>query len=177
MKKISLLIFCISTFCAYQYLPALELKSEFIFDMELDLNPPQVSGAVPNNTRVIYTVTSGVVKGDKVNGKVLPGGGDFGVVVDPTTYKLDVKATIQTDDGALIYVIYSGYLHTTDSKTFDLVDSDKGPNIPAADLYFRSNPMFETSSPKYAWLNHTVAVGVGRIPAQNKVSYRIYAIK
>jgi hypothetical protein len=42
--------------------------------------------------------------------------------------------------------------------------------------YFRTNPVFQTSSKKYSWLNHTIAVGVGKM-IKGGVAYRIYAIK
>tara|TARA_B100000780_G_scaffold267759_1_gene225125 strand:+ start:399 stop:548 length:150 start_codon:yes stop_codon:yes gene_type:complete len=41
---------------------------------------------------------------------------------------------------------------------------------------FRTNPVFQTSSKKYEWLNHTTAVGVGKI-IKGGVAYKIYAIK
>lgn len=174
MKKIIFTIFFLS-FCFHQQLFAQELKSEFLFDMEADLNAPQAVGPVLTGTRVIFIVNNGFVKSNRLNGKVLPGGGDWGLVVDSTTFKLDVRITIETDDGALIYVTYSGYIHT-DAKKFATILGGKGNEVSPSDYYFRTNPVFETSSPKYAWLNHTVAIGVGRIPAPGKVAYRIYAI-
>ena len=104
------------------------------------------------------------------------GGGDWGLVLDSTTFKLDVRATIETDDGALIYMTYSGYIHA-DSKKFAALLGGKGNELSPSDYYFRTNPVFETSSPKYAWLNHTIAVGVGHIPSPGKVAYKVYAIK
>jgi hypothetical protein len=37
--------------------------------------------------------------------------------------------------------------------------------VPAADLYFRTTPVFETGSEKYAWLNRIISVGIGAITA------------
>lgn len=64
-----------------------------------------------------------------------------------------------------------------DAKKFSALLAGKGDELNPSEYYFRINPVFETSSPKYAWLNHTIAVGVGRIPAAGKVAYRVYAIK
>jgi hypothetical protein len=175
MKKVIYLFFLLCI-CFLQQLSAQELKSEFLFELEADLNAPQVVGPVLSGTRIIFPVISGTVKSQKINGKVLPGGGDWGMVLDSTTFKLDVRATIETDDGAMIYVSYSGYIHT-DAKKFAMLLAGKGNELNPADYYFRTNPVFETSSPKYAWLNHTIAIGVGNIPAAGKVAYRVYAIK
>ena len=175
MKKIiGLLLFFTATFS--QQTNAQELKSEFLFDLEANLNAPQAVGPVLTGTRIIFPAKDGFVKGEKINGKILAGGGDWGLVLDSTTFRLDVRATIETDDGALIYITYSGYIHA-DAKKFAMILSGKANELSPSDYYFRTNPVFETSSPKYAWLNHTVAIGIGRIPEAGKVAYRIYAIK
>ncbi len=42
---------------------------------------------------------------------------------------------------------------------------DKGEAVDPASYYFRMNPMFETSTPKYDWLNRIIAIGTGhRLP-------------
>ena len=61
-------------------------------------------------------------------------------------------------------------------KTSFLRKDGKWDQVSPSDYYFRTNPVFETSSPKYAWLNHTIAVGVGRF-LPGKVAYRVFAIK
>ena len=176
MKKLICSIIIISL-CFYQQLFAQELKSEFIFEMEVYLNNAQFVGPVLTGTRVISPVKEGFVKGELINGKMLAGGGaDWGLIVDSTTFKLDVRGTIQTDDGALIYMTYSGYIHA-DAKKFAMIFSGKANEVSPSDYYFRTNPVFETSAQKYAWLNHTVAIGVGHIPVNGNIVYRIYAIK
>jgi hypothetical protein len=176
MKKLICFIFILSSICFYDQLSAQDLKSELLYELEAELNPPQAVGPVLTGTRIIFPAKSGFIKGEKLNGKILPGGGDWGLVVDSTTFKLDVRVTIETDDGALIYITYGGYVHT-DAKKFAKILEGKWNELTPSDYYFRTNPVFETSSPKYAWLNHTVAVGVGRFLASNKVAYRVFAIK
>ncbi|NSL87624.1 DUF3237 domain-containing protein [Chitinophaga sp. Mgbs1] len=164
MKKFFFVTF-VSAVCFLQRGSAQELKSEFLLDLEIDLNPAQQVGQVLKGTRTIYPFKGGAVKGDKINGKILESGADWGLVLDSNTFKIDVRATVKTDDDALIYVTYSGFKHSN------------GKSTAPADDYFRTAVSFETNAPKYAWLNHTVAVGVGRLPGPGKVAYRIYAIK
>ncbi len=175
MKKLVCIavLFC-NFFCVQVY--GQELKSEFLFDLELTLNSPQVVGPVLKGTRLIFPFKEGFVKSDKINGKISTCGGEWGLILDSTTFKMDVRATLETDDGALIYISYSGYNYA-DAKKSAMMRAGKGVELSPSDYYFRSTPVFETSSPKYAWLNHTVAIGVGRFPAPGKVAYRIYAIK
>lgn len=175
MKKFIFSIFICFLFF-HQQIFAQELKSEFLFDLEINVNPPQVVGPVLKGTRLIFPFRDGFAKGDKVNGKILECGGDWGLVVDSTTFKVDVRATIQTDDGALIYLTYTGYNHAN-AKNFAIISAGKGGELSPSDYYFRTSVSFETSSPRYAWLNHTVGIGVGRFPAAGKVAYRIYTIK
>lgn len=175
MKKVIFLaLFC--TVCFSAQVHAQELKSEFLFDLEITVNPPQAIGPVLTGTRLIFPFKEGAVKSDKINGTLLECSGEWGLVVDSTTFKMDVRATIKTDDGALIYIAYTGYNYAS-AKNSALMRAGNGYQLPTSDYYFRSVPVFETSSPKYAWLNHTVAVGVGRFPAPGKLVYRIYAIK
>ena len=80
--------------------------------------------------------------------------------------QLDVRGTLETDDGELIYVYYSGLL--------DLQGA--GGAQPVEDARIFTNPTFRTASEKYSWLNGMFAVGVGT-PGENKVSYSVYKIK
>jgi hypothetical protein len=159
-----------------KHLYAQELKSEHLLDLELSLNKPQAVGAVYRGTRVIFPFKDGIIKGEKINGKVLENGADYGLVLDTNTFKVDVRTTIQTDDGAIIYITYAGYDFTS-AKNRELIGAGRGGELSPSDYYFRTTVYFETGTPKYAWLNHTVAVGVGSFPGPGRVVYRIYAIK
>jgi hypothetical protein len=175
MKKIICLAPLFST-SLYVQVYAQELKSEFLFDLEINLNTAQVIGPVLTGTRIIFPFKDGFVKSDKINGKILACSGEWGLVLNSTTFKIDVRATVETDDGALIYITYSGYNHT-DEKKFAMISAGKVNELSPSDYYFRTNVSFETSSPQHNWLNYTVAIGVGRFPEPGKVAYRIYAIK
>ena len=83
---------------------AQELKSEKIMELYLPIIPPVMAG-----TKIIYPITDGIVSGS-IAGKVLALGGDFGTVINATTFKLDVRLVIQTSDSATIYTTYTGYL-------------------------------------------------------------------
>ena len=63
--------------------------------------------------------------------------------------ELDVRLTLQTDDGALIYVTYRGYL----TKVLELLPHwAVGEHISHEEYYFAATPYFETSAAQYAWL-------------------------
>ena len=129
---------------------------EFLFTMMANLSAPMVAGAGPKGTRVIIGVTGGSVKGPKVNGELLPPGGDWVHAGADGTLTLDVRALIKTDDGAIILMTYAG----------------KGVNGA-----IRTAPTFETGDERYAWLNGVQAVATGAIvDAGAAVEYEVYRV-
>ena len=136
------------------------LEHEFLYNIKLSLEPGIEIGETPLGKRVIYTIKGGTFEGPKLKGKVRPVGGDWVLRLDSVTTKLDVKLLLETEDGQLISNTYTGIVH----------------NNPDGTTYWRTTPLFETSSAKYEWLNYIIAVGVGRF-SENGVSYDVYAIK
>lgn len=158
------LLFLSVTLCAQQ------IQAEEIYEIDATLlRPPVIAG-----TKTIYPVTGGTVKG-KINGKVLPVGGDFASFINSTTLKLDVRIAIVTDDSATIYCSYTGYVYA-DEPTFKIIKAGKGAGLDPSKYYFRINPVFETNGAKYDWLNHTIPIGFGTI-TNTGVHYKVYAIK
>jgi len=68
----------------------------------------------------------------------------------------DVRATIKADDGALIYITYTGIVSRSKEVAERLA---AGKLISAADEYFITAPTMQTSSSTYSWLNHVHCVG------------------
>lgn len=81
--------------------------------------------------------------------------------LNETTNKLDVRASLQTNEGKNICVTYPGYLKLNADGTY----------------YFRTTPYFTTSSKKLYYLKHIVCVGVGTIVRPGEtVFYKVYQI-
>ena len=149
------------------------LKAEFLCDLTADLEAAQQVGATPHGTRRILYVKGGTFAGPKLKGEVLPGGGDWFLVRPDGAAELDVRGTLRTDDGHLIYVSYRGILDAPPAILQRLQQGER--DIDPSQYYFRTTPVFETGSEKYGWLNRIVAVGIGsRTPTG--VAYAIYAI-
>jgi hypothetical protein len=174
--KIIICLTAIFSTCFYMKGNTQELKSEFLFDLGINLDAPQTIGQGLRGTRIIFPFQNGFVKGNKINGKISSCSAEWGLIADSTTFKVDVRATIETSDGALIYMTYTGYNHA-DEKKFAMINAGRANELSPSDYYFRTALTFETGSPKYAWLNYTVAVGIGSLPESGKVFYRVYAIK
>ncbi len=139
---------------------AQKLDYEFLYKIDLILEPGIELGKTPLGKRVIYTVKGGTFNGPKLKGKVRPAGGDWVLRLDSITTKLDVKLVLETDDGQLISNTYTGIVRNNSDGT----------------TYWRTTPVFETSSKRYEWLNYILSVGIGKFGAGG-VSYEVYAIK
>ena len=145
------------------------MKLEYLMTYKADLKPPQEIGKAQFGTRAIYDVTGGTLEGPRLKGKILPSGGDWILVDDRGVGRLDVRATFECDDGALIYVQYYGIV---------VIDPESGAaesETQFGDTYFMTKPRFETSAEDYQWLNDIVAVGEGRM-LPNAVEYKVYQL-
>ncbi len=149
------------------------IETKHLFTMPVDVEIPlQMVGATPVGERRIAKVTGGTFKGPELKGRILPGGGDWLLLLADGTLKLDVRATLETDDGALIYMTYRGYRHGPVEVMERL---NNGEPVDPSEYYFRVTPFFETGAEKYAWLNRIIAVGTGHRLPSGPV-YEIYQI-
>jgi hypothetical protein len=141
----------------------IELRTEFLFNITFTVAPPLHLGTTPLGDRRIVAVTGGQFEGPKLRGTVLAGGSDWILARPDGALQLDVRATLQTYDGAVINMVYGGLRH----GPTDVIDRlNRGEAVDPSEYYFRTAPFFETSVEKYAWLNRIVAVGTGhRLPA------------
>jgi len=139
------------------------LKLQALFKADIELAPALELGAGPLGRRRIITITGGRFFGERLSGRVHPGGADWQVIRADGVADLDARYTLETDDGALIYVKNHGYRHGPEAVLGRLA---AGENVDPAQYYMRTTPLFETGDPRYAWLNRIVCVATGaRRPA------------
>lgn len=132
---------------------------EYLGTLRAEIGSRTVVENGPQGTRTIVEVVSGRFDGPRVKASVQPPAGDWITNRADGSYRLDVRLTLKTDDGALILVTYNGIGHTT-----------------ATGASLRTAPLFETGDARYSWLTHLQAVGVGQRTGTT-VTYSIYAVK
>jgi Protein of unknown function (DUF3237) len=147
------------------------LPVEHLFDMHVDLQPAQPI-STPVGARLTFITTGGVIEGPKLQGELLPGGGDWLLVGSDGTGRVDVRATLRTHDGALIHYESRGIIKIPADGMQRLAE---GEVLPFAETYVRTTPRFETADERYAWLSEVVAVGYN-ILSPNHIDYRIYQV-
>ena len=149
----------------------MDLELEFTYDAKLA--PALVPGAGPYGTRMVMTVIDGQVKGERISGTLTGAGADWAVIGPDGWARLDVRAQIQTDDGAVIYVSYPGLLQLTEKVMEAVQTGAAGTDFD--DQYFRTTPRLETGDERYAWVNQTLFVGRGRM-IPGGVEYEVYRV-
>lgn len=143
-----------------------------LFDIVDDLDPRLDFGAGPAGRRVLFGCAGGVFRGDRLRGRVLRGGGDWALFRSDDTMDVDVRITLQTDDGALLNMTYGGRVVTPPDVRAELAAAESRSTIDPSRYYFRTTPTFETGSPDYAWLNDVVCIGTGYL-VDGGVAYRV----
>ena len=126
----------------------------------------QKIGAVSLGTRVVAPITSGQFEGPRLRGRVLPGGGDWTLLRGDGVLELDLRVTLETDDGALIYMTSFGLRHGPPEV---LAALGRGERVDPSTYYFRTTPRFETGHPKYVFLNRLLAVSRGDRRAEGPI--------
>lgn len=129
------------------------ISTEYLMTLYAPLDPPQRI----DSQLVIYNVRpGGWVKGPRINGMLIAPAADWVRVMPDGSVRNDVRATIRTNDGALIYITYNGIVSRSREVAARLA---AGKVMTSADEYFVTAPTMETSSETYAWLNHVHCVG------------------
>ena len=149
------------------------MKLEFLMEYTADLQrPTRNTGAGPFGTRGLAVVTGGSFEGPRLKGTIWAGGGDWLLRGPDGVTRLDVRATFETGDGALIYVQYYGVNRPDGDRPMP----QPGEPSEYGDAYFMTTPRFETGDDRYAWLNGLVCVAEGKRTDQG-VAYRVYAVE
>ena len=94
---------------------------------------------------------------------MLSGGADWQIIRHDGVAELEARYTLQTDDGALIYVRNHALRHGPADVMAALA---AGRPVDPSGYYFRGATFFETSTARYAWLAKSIVVCTGeREPA------------
>jgi hypothetical protein len=135
------------------------METRLLMTLEVGVAPPQNIGAVPTGTRRTAPLSGGHFQGPRLRGIVLPGAAaDWQLLRADGVLEMDLRMTLQTDDGALISLRSFGLRHGPPEV---IAAIGRGETVDPATYYFRTTPRFETGDPRYAFLNRIVAVATG----------------
>lgn len=121
-----------------------------------------VEGA-PSGTRMVVLVTEARIEGERLKaGLKGAASADWGFLGADGVLHLDVRAALETDDGALILAHFTGRADVSD---------------PAAPGPLYAAPTFETGDGRYGWLTALPCVMKGVIDLPRGMTYRIYELR
>jgi len=151
-----------------------EPRLEPIYRLEATLGKPVDLGETDHGRRRIVPLTGGTFAGPAINGKLLPGASaDWQTVLADGTALGDIRYTLRTDGGDVLYVQSRGIRHGSPEVLARLA---RGEDVDASEYTFRTSTQIETAAAGLDWLNKGVFVSVGgRQPGG--VIYETYLVR
>ena len=145
-----------------------------IYRLEATLADPLDLGEVAGGRRRIVPLVGGSFTGRELNGTLLPGASaDWQTVLPDGTALGDIRYTLQTDNGDLLYVQSRGVRH---GPAEVLARLGRGEDVDPSEYTFRTSTQIETAGPELDWLNKGVFVSVGARQPEGVV-YETYLVE
>jgi Protein of unknown function (DUF3237) len=144
-----------------------------VYRLEATLGEPLDLGDIAQGNRRIVPQTGGRFSGPELTGELLPGASaDWQIVMPDGTAFADIRYTLQTDGGDLLYVQSRGVRHGSAKVLARLA---RGEDVNASEYTFRTSTKIETAARHLDWLNKGVFISVGA-RLQQGVIYDTYLV-
>jgi hypothetical protein len=144
-----------------------------VYRLEATLGQPLDLGDVSQGRRRIVPLTGGTFTGPELNGGLLPGASaDWQIILPDGTALGDIRYTLQTDGGALLYVQSRSVRHGSAEV---LARLGRGEDVDPSEYTFRTSTQIETAAADLDWLNKGVFISVGGRQAAG-VIYETYLV-
>src|SRR2546427_1969332 len=139
------------------------MNTRLLMTLRVTVAAAQNIGAVPHGTRRTAPLSGGSFEGPRLRGTVLPGGSaDWLLLRVDGVLELDLRATLRTDDGAVVSMRSFGLRH---GPPEGIAAVARGETVDPTTYYFRTTPRVETAHPAYAVPYRLVAGAHGGPPA------------
>ena len=133
-----------------------------LFDAHVEVAEIVTIGRTPLGERRVVDILGGWFRGERLHGRIRPGGADWQAVGDDGAARLDARYTLETDGGILVQVRSQGLRHGPPDVLARLA---AGEAVDPGRYYFRTVLRFETGAPDLDWLNRVIAIARGaRLP-------------
>jgi hypothetical protein len=144
-----------------------------VYRLEATLGQPLDLGDTAQGHRRIVPLTGGTFTGPELRGTLLAGASaDWQRVLPDGTALGDIRYTLQTDAGELLYVQSRSVRHGSAEV---LARLGRGEDVDASEYTFRTSTQIETAAPHLDWLNKGVFVSVGGRQT-DRVIYETYLV-
>ncbi len=144
-----------------------------VYRLEATLAAPLDLGVLAQGRRRIVTLTGGRFTGPELSGELLAGSSaDWQIILADGTALGDIRYTLQTEAGDLLYVRSHSVRHGTAEVLARLA---RGEHVQASEYTFRTSTRIETAAPELDWLNKGIFISVGGRQAAG-VIYETYLV-
>ncbi len=141
--------------------PTLEHVADLTVQVAAPIEAGDVTGLNSRGRRRIIPITGGRLDGPQLQGRVLPGGADFQIVVSDTCADLDARYLIQLDGAHQGEHIFVQNRALRRGSAEDIARLVRGEPVDPRAIYFRCVPSFEVSCAALQWLTQSVFIGTG----------------
>jgi hypothetical protein len=128
-------------------------RPEIVFRMAIraDLGPAEEFAATNGMTRAFFPITGGVLKGEGIDGKIIPGGADWALRQPDGSYAIQARYLIRLTDGTVLAI------------------NNAGRMVPQADGAYlgRTCATFEVPAGIHEWLGKAVFFGTAMAEPDN----------
>lgn len=148
---------------AQQVGPAAEKPGlDYAFSARVGLFEPVEQGTVNGLRMRFVPISGGKIQGPKLNGTVLPGGGDWQSISPDGLTEVNALYNIRADDGTVIAIRNAGVRTASAEVTKRMA---AGEEVRPDDYYMRTSARFTVEAGPHDWMNRTMFVVRGiRMP-------------
>ena len=136
------------------------MRLEHEFTYHTAVVGPHVVGHGPYGTRHVYEVREGVAEGPRLSARSLGPGTDWMLVGSDGFLRMNVRAQLVTDDGAIICVRYRGAAEANE-RLYAALTSGEATRFDEQRI--RTVWQLESGDERYSWINQAVFVGEARL--------------
>ena len=130
-----------------------------VYRLDAALGQPLDLGDTAQGHRRNVPLTGGTFTGPEISGTLVPGASaDWQTLLPDGTAVGDIRYTLQTDGGDLLYVRSRSVRH---GPAEVLARLGRGEEVDPSEYTFRAATQIETAAPALGWLNNGIFVSVG----------------
>jgi Protein of unknown function (DUF3237) len=129
-----------------------------VFSAKVTLSPPIELGTVDGKRKRFIPIAGGTVAGPRLNGVVLPGGGDWQAIHDDGLTEIFARYSLKANDGTVIAVTNPGVRVAAPDIIQRLA---AGEEVDPSLYYFRTSPTFDVGKGQHDWLRRKIFIARG----------------
>lgn len=137
--------------------PRFDCKLEHLFNVTVQLKRDlEIIAPLPEGIRINAYIAGGHIEGARLRAKIRPVGADWITLRRDGIGEMEVRATAETDDGALIHAAYGGVIDFGEDGYEKTLRGEIPERVP-----IRAAPRYRSPDARYAWINRLQLLAIG----------------